>query len=149
MMVEKPFSAHGDIEMPVLVLRHRHLVRIEAVAAQEREIPFGQIIHLALHEGDLVFGYYHMGHQPYLFFQQFAESMWKLLSVAVEERVLDFRARIFLQHVILAAERICVVICEMLYDLFHYFSVGNYDMLLFLSLQTVSIIITTNFLFLL
>ena len=116
-----PLAAHCNVQMSLLILRHGDLVRIEAIAPKEGEIPFWEVIHLFLHELYLLRGNHHLWHVAQLFFHQSGESLRINGVVAVKESVLNLCARILLQDVILTTEGISIVVGEVTDNLFHSF----------------------------
>ena len=96
-------------------------MRVEPVASQENKVPFGQIIHLSLHESNLFFCYGYLWHVAKLLVQQFSKALGINRTVAVEKGIFHFCPRIGLKNIILTTERICVVVGQMPDDLLHEF----------------------------
>ena len=116
----KPLALHRNVEFAVCVLADAHLGRIEAIATQQRKEPQRQIIHFALHKVNFLVGDLHIWHIIHLLLEQVGKPFGILGVVAVEESVFHFGARICMKNIIQATKSICIVVCEMRDNLFHY-----------------------------
>ena len=105
--------------MPSGVLGDAELPRVEAVAAQEGEIPEGEEVAAVLEELYLLLGDHDFAHVLHLLAQQCGEPFGVGLPAAVEEGVFHLGARIGLQYVVLAGEGVEVVVGEVCYQRLH------------------------------
>ena len=105
--------------MPLFVLRNGNLVRVETIASQEREIPFGQIIDSPFHVVNFLFGDDDLRHIAQLLVDQLGKALGIDRVIAVKECIFYLSARISLKNVVLTAEGVGVVISKMMNYLLH------------------------------
>lgn len=115
----RPGTLDLDMQVALLVLPAFHPLTRIAESLEIGEEPLGDVIALALHEGDLLIGDDHVLEHGHLLHHQLVESLGIGEVVAVDKAVLHLGAREVVDDGAAHGELVEVVVGEMRYDLSH------------------------------